>query len=68
MLAAIFELSNLAQGAFLCSNPKKVWRHGFFGFAVFNGTPNRKKVYNHKNTRCHAIMNDGQETGNNVIC
>ena len=28
----------------------------------------QKRIYNHKNTRCHAIMNEGQGTGNNVIC
>ena len=28
----------------------------------------QKRIYNHKNTRCHTIMNEGQEAGNNVIC
>ena len=27
----------------------------------------QKKIYSHKNTRCHPVMNEGQETGNNVI-
>ena len=30
--------------------------------------PNPKKDYNHKNMRCHAVIKEGQETGNNVIC
>ena len=28
----------------------------------------QKRIYNHQNTGCHAIMNECQETRNNVIC
>ena len=28
----------------------------------------QKRIYNHKNTRYHSLINEGKETGNNVIC
>ena len=34
----------LIKGAFLWSNPKRICREGFFGFAVFKETPNPEKV------------------------
>ena len=62
-------LKRRIKGAFLWSNPKKGFGATEFSDLRFSMEHQiQKKVYNHKNTRCHPIMNEGRETANDVIC
>ena len=67
----IRRITIIGKGAFPWSSPKKDLPSRIFRICAFQWkAKSEKRIYNllnPQNTRCHAIMNEGQETGNNVI-